>query len=99
VFGHILLTGGCGMSLFLNESRRAGHGSCSFIFAPGGVVMDSMQQNAIRQPVAEVVEACGEWFVPVIKDDEEITRTFVLKSFALGLHRTTPRTSRLRQDL
>ncbi|MDX8465420.1 hypothetical protein RFM26_06955 [Mesorhizobium sp. VK23B] len=45
---------------------------------------DNVQQNAMRQPVVEVVEACGEWFVRVVEDDEEFTRKFVLESFALA---------------
>ena len=46
--------------------------------------MANVQQNALRQPAVEVVEAYGEWFVRVVEDDEEITRTFVLESLALA---------------
>ncbi len=45
--------------------------------------MDNVH-HAKRQPAVELVEACGEWFVRVVEDDEEITRTFVLESFALA---------------
>ncbi|ESZ56524.1 hypothetical protein [Mesorhizobium sp. L103C131B0] len=32
----------------------------------------------------EVVEAGGEWSVPVAKEDQEITRSFVIEPFALS---------------
>ncbi|KAA3448040.1 hypothetical protein C7I87_24185 [Mesorhizobium sp. SARCC-RB16n] len=32
----------------------------------------------------EVTEACGEWFVRVTEDDQELTRAFELESFALS---------------
>ncbi|ESX49051.1 hypothetical protein X762_12450 [Mesorhizobium sp. LSHC426A00] len=32
----------------------------------------------------EVVEACGEWSVRVAEEDQEITRSFVIESFALS---------------
>ncbi|MGX8010638.1 hypothetical protein ACVDG8_017575 [Mesorhizobium sp. ORM8.1] len=35
-------------------------------------------------PCIEVVEACGEWFVRVVEEDQEITRSFELESFALA---------------
>lgn len=40
----------------------------------------------IRKPLAriEVGEACGEWFVRVFEEDEEMTRSFELESFALA---------------
>ncbi|WP_051442818.1 hypothetical protein [Mesorhizobium sp. WSM3626] len=47
----------------------------------------------------EVAEPSGEWFVRVIENDQELTRSFELESFALsyaegqrirlGLHRIT----------
>ena len=32
----------------------------------------------------EVVEACGEWRVRVVEEDQEMTRSFDLESFALS---------------
>ncbi|MEI9402045.1 hypothetical protein [Mesorhizobium argentiipisi] len=32
----------------------------------------------------EVAEACGEWFVRVTEDGQELTRSFELESFALS---------------
>ncbi len=46
--------------------------------------MDNPQKRETCQPVVEVVEACGEWFVRVVEDGEEITRSFELESFALA---------------
>lgn len=46
-------------------------------------MMDNVQQDA-KAPAVEVVEACGEWFVRVVEDDQELTRSFELESFALA---------------
>ncbi|RVA21417.1 hypothetical protein EN933_40195 [Mesorhizobium sp. M7A.F.Ca.US.001.01.1.1] len=35
-------------------------------------------------PRVGVAEACGEWFVRIVADDEELTRSFDLESFALS---------------
>ncbi|ESY99194.1 MULTISPECIES: hypothetical protein [unclassified Mesorhizobium] len=35
-------------------------------------------------PCVEVTETCGEWFVRVVENDQEITRSFELESFALS---------------
>lgn len=43
----------------------------------------SASLNGEVQPSVEVVEACGEWFVRVV-GDEELTRSFELESFALA---------------
>lgn len=43
----------------------------------------SASLNGEVQPSVEVVEACGEWFVRVV-GDEELTRSFELESFALS---------------
>ncbi|RUW89629.1 hypothetical protein EOA19_23975 [Mesorhizobium sp. M7A.F.Ca.US.010.02.1.1] len=41
--------------------------------------------NTNRAPArVEVGEACGEWFVRIVADDEELTRSFDLESFALS---------------
>jgi hypothetical protein len=32
----------------------------------------------------EIIEVCGEWFVHVIKDGQEQSRSFELESFALA---------------
>ncbi|TPL88672.1 hypothetical protein FJ948_20865 [Mesorhizobium sp. B2-3-12] len=32
----------------------------------------------------ELAEACGEWFVRVTENDQELTRSFDLESFALS---------------
>lgn len=40
--------------------------------------------NSNKPPCVEVVEACGEWFVRIVADDEELTRSFELESFALA---------------
>jgi hypothetical protein len=40
--------------------------------------------NGKFHPCVEVVEACGEWFVRVVEDDQELTRSFDLESFALA---------------
>ena len=45
--------------------------------------MDVTQECANRNPV-EVVEAMGEWFVRVVEDGQELTRSFELESFALA---------------
>ena len=43
----------------------------------------SASLNGEVQPSVEVVEACGEWFVRVV-GDEELTQSFELESFALA---------------
>jgi hypothetical protein len=47
--------------------------------------MDEVQTlGKVFQPCVEVVEACGEWFVRVVDEDQELTRSFELESFALA---------------
>ena len=46
--------------------------------------MDDVTLNAWVCPCVEVIEACGEWFVRVVEDDQELTRSFDLESFALA---------------
>ena len=46
--------------------------------------MDNVVPIRKALPWIEVVEACGEWFVRVVEDDQEITRSFELESFALA---------------
>ena len=46
--------------------------------------MDSVEPNSKVSPCIEVVEACGEWFVRVVEEDQELTRTFEIESFALA---------------
>ena len=46
--------------------------------------MDDVTLNGKVHPCIEVVEACGEWFVRVVEEDEELTRLFELESFALA---------------
>ncbi|QKD13587.1 hypothetical protein [Mesorhizobium sp. NZP2077] len=46
--------------------------------------MDSVPMNGKVHPCVEVVEACGEWFVRVVEEDQELTRSFELESFALA---------------
>jgi hypothetical protein len=36
------------------------------------------------EPRIEVVEACGEWFVRVVGDDQQVCRQFELESIALA---------------
>ncbi|BAB54872.1 hypothetical protein [Mesorhizobium japonicum] len=48
------------------------------------LAMDSLTPGSKVNPCVEVLEACGEWFVRVVDGDEELTRTFVLESFALA---------------
>ena len=45
--------------------------------------MESANSNN-APPCIEVVEACGEWFVRIVVDDEELTRSFDLESLALA---------------
>jgi hypothetical protein len=45
--------------------------------------MDDVTPNGKVHPCVEVVEACGEWFVRVVEDDQELTRSFEIESFAL----------------
>jgi len=46
--------------------------------------MDSVYLNDNVRPCVEVVEACGEWFVRVVEEHQELTRSFELESFALA---------------
>ncbi|BCG96804.1 hypothetical protein [Mesorhizobium sp. 131-2-1] len=46
--------------------------------------MDGVTLNGKVCPCVEVVEACGEWFVRVIEEDQELTRSFEIESFALA---------------
>jgi len=46
--------------------------------------MDSMTSDSKVSPCVEVVEACGEWFVRVVEEDLELTRSFEIESFALA---------------
>ena len=46
--------------------------------------MDDVTLNGKVHPCVEVVEACGEWFVRVVADDEELTRSFEIEAFALA---------------
>ena len=46
--------------------------------------MDSVQINGALHPTVEVVEACGEWFVRVVEQGNETTRSFELESFAMA---------------
>ncbi|MER9882051.1 hypothetical protein [Mesorhizobium sp. M0118] len=45
--------------------------------------MDDTKGGASRTSV-EIVEAMGEWFVRVVGNGEELTRSFDLDSFALA---------------
>ncbi|MER9758508.1 hypothetical protein [Mesorhizobium sp. M0138] len=38
----------------------------------------------IRKAHVEVREACGEWFVRVVEEDQELTRSFDIESYALA---------------
>ncbi|MER9332890.1 hypothetical protein NKJ06_02555 [Mesorhizobium sp. M0293] len=46
--------------------------------------MDSDTPDGKGHPCIEVVEACGEWFVRVVEEDQELTRSFELESYALA---------------
>jgi len=46
--------------------------------------MDDTVQNGNTQTAVEVVEAIGEWFVRVIEDGQEQSRSFELESYALA---------------
>lgn len=46
--------------------------------------MDNAVQNGKVFPCVEVVEACGEWFVRVVEEDQELTGSFDLESHALA---------------
>ena len=46
--------------------------------------MDSVTMNGKVHPCVEVVEACGEWHVRVVGQDQERTLTFELESCALA---------------
>ena len=46
--------------------------------------MDDVTLNAWVCPCVELIEACGEWFVRVVEEDQELTRSFEIESFALA---------------
>ncbi|OWK20733.1 hypothetical protein [Mesorhizobium amorphae] len=46
--------------------------------------MDDVTLNGKICPCVEVVEACGEWFVRVVEEDQELSRSFEIESFALA---------------
>ena len=46
--------------------------------------MDNVVPIRRALPRVEVVEACGEWLVRVVEEDQEMTRSFDLESFALS---------------
>ena len=46
--------------------------------------MDDVTANGKVYPCVEVVEACGEWFVRVVEDDQELIQSFEIESFALA---------------
>ena len=45
--------------------------------------MDNVTGRDKVRACVEVVEACGEWFVRVVEEDQELTRSFELEAFAL----------------
>ena len=47
--------------------------------------MDSVYLNDNVRPSVEVAEACGEWFVRVVEEHQELTRSFELESSALAV--------------
>jgi len=48
------------------------------------LAMDNVMPNGKVCPCVEVVEACGEWFVRVVEEDQELTRSFEIEPFALA---------------
>ncbi|PZV36316.1 hypothetical protein [Mesorhizobium kowhaii] len=46
--------------------------------------MDNAIPNGNVHPCVEVVEACGEWFVRVVEDGQELSQSFELESYALA---------------
>ena len=44
----------------------------------------SVSLSSEAKPCVEVVEACGEWFVRVVEEDQELTRSFEIEAFALA---------------
>ncbi|WP_027169720.1 hypothetical protein [Mesorhizobium sp. WSM3224] len=46
--------------------------------------MDDVTPNGHVPSRVELIEACGEWFVRVVEEDRELTRSFELESFALA---------------
>ena len=46
--------------------------------------MDNVVPFRKALPCIEVVEACGEWFVRVVEEDQELTRSFEIEAFALA---------------
>ena len=46
--------------------------------------MDNVMPTGKVCPCVEVVEACGEWFVRVVEEDQELTRSFEIEAFALA---------------
>ena len=46
--------------------------------------MDSAEPNGKVSPCTEVIEACGEWHVRVVEEDQELIRSFEIEAFALA---------------
>ena len=46
--------------------------------------MDGTVQNTNSETMIEVIEACGEWFVRVVEDGKEDSRSFELEAYALA---------------
>ncbi len=46
--------------------------------------MDGTVQATNTRPMIEVIEACGEWFVRVVGNGREDSRSFELESYALA---------------
>jgi len=46
--------------------------------------MDSVTITLNGNSCVEVVEACGEWHVRVVEEDQELIRSFEIESFALA---------------
>jgi hypothetical protein len=44
----------------------------------------SVSLSSEPKPCVEVVEACDEWFVRVVEENQELTRSFELESYALA---------------
>jgi hypothetical protein len=73
------------MSFLIESLRPAVIKKSTFPIASKGVaVMDDVTLNGKVYPCVEVVEACGEWFVRVVEEDQELTRSFEIESFALA---------------
>jgi hypothetical protein len=54
------------------------------VLIAGGNAMDCETANGKVDPCVEVGEVCGEWFVRVVEEDQELTRSFEMESFALA---------------